>query len=258
MKPVMYRREQILEHLGEQSFAAISDLARELGCSKMTIRRDLVRLEAEGLLKRSHGGAVATRRITLEFAMTEKAAVCREQKSAIGRVAAGLIKSGERVIIDTGTTTLALACALSSRESISVVTTSLAVVPALLSAPGLECVLMGGTVRENSPDLYGPLVEENLSRIHADRAFIGCDGISAKGVLTTTDPRVARTTGIMIENSHQVILLADSSKANRNAFISFGKLDQLDGLITDENMPVEILDAARNAGVKTILVGVGE
>ncbi len=254
----MYRRERILEHLDKRSFAAVSDLARELGCSEMTIRRDLVRLEAEGLLKRSHGGAAATRRITLEFAMAEKAAVSREQKSAIGRAAAGLIKPGERIIIDTGTTTLALARELSSREGVSVVTTSLAVVSALLGAPGIECILVGGTVRENSPDLYGPMVEENLSRIHADRAFIGCDGISAKGVLTTTDPRVARTTGLMIENSRQVILLADSAKANHNSFISFGRFDQLDCLITDEDMPVEILDVARNAGVETILVGVAE
>lgn len=254
----MHRREQILEHLDKRSFAAVSDLARELQCSEMTIRRDLSRLEAEGSLKRSHGGATTTRRITLEFAMAAKAAVCREQKLAIGRAAAGLIESGERVIIDTGTTTLALARALSSREDISVVTTSLAVVSALLSAPGIECILVGGTVRENSPDLYGPLVEENLVRIHADRAFIGCDGISAKGILTTTDPRIARATELMVKNAQQVILLADSSKANHNAFISFGKFDQLDYLITDKDMPVEILDVARDAGVETILVDVGK
>lgn len=254
MKPSVYRREKILRCLGEHSFATVSRLARELDCSQMTIRRDLARLESEGLLERSHGGATATRRIRPEFALGEKTEVFREEKTAIGRAAAVLIRPGERVLIDTGSTTLALARELRTREGISVVTTSLLVVSVLLSALGIECMLFGGIVRESSPDLYGPLLEWNLSRIHPDRAFIGCDGVSVDGGLTTSGPRVARASALMIENSGNVALLADSSKAESDSFVTFTKMEDIDVLITDDAMPGDILDAARASGVETIIV----
>lgn len=256
-------RAGILARLQRDSVVSVSGLARTLGCSEMTVRRHLGRLETEGLLERQRGGAVASRRVRLEFDLFEKSQSHRAQKAAIGRAAAGLVRPGERVILDTGTTTLAMARELGTRDfgtaqAVSVVTTSLAIISELMHARQIECILLGGTVRENSPDLYGPLVEDNLSRIHADRAFIGCDGISARGQLMTTDPRVARITGLMIEQAERVVLLADSSKAGRNSFISFGRLEQLDTLITDQAMPDDILTVARDAGVETILVSISE
>jgi len=247
-------RLAILERLGKNSFVSVADLAFELGCSQMTVRRHLSRLESEGLVERSRGGASATRRVRLEFALYERSATQGPEKEAIGRAAAELVKEGERIILDTGTTTLAMARALRGRERISVVTTSLAIVSELLHSPGIECMLLGGIVRESTPDLYGPLVEDNLSRIHTDRAFIGCDGISEAGVLMTTDPRVARASALMIENANRVVLLVDSSKAGRNSFISFGSLRQLDRMITDDRMPAGILGVAREAGVETIVL----
>ncbi len=122
-----------------------------------------------------------------------------------------------------------------------------------MSASGIECMLLGGLVRETSPDLYGPLLEDNLSRIHPDWAFIGCDGISLSGGLTTKDPRVARATSLMVKNADKVAVLADSTKAARDAFVTFASIDELDYIITDEGMPEEILEAARASGVETIV-----
>ncbi|HUV39543.1 MAG TPA: DeoR/GlpR family DNA-binding transcription regulator [Planctomycetota bacterium] len=254
MKRSLERREAMLQILKQQSFASVSDLARRLGCSQMTVRRDLERLSAEGIIERTHGGASAGRRVTLEFSMGEQADVRRDEKAAIARAAAALVRPGQRIIIDTGTTTLALARELRGRERITVVTTSLAVVSSLLCADGIECMLLGGTVRESSPDLYGPLVEENLSRIHPDWAFIGCDGISLAGGLTTSDARVARATSLMIAAADRATLLCDSSKAGRDAFVTFAAIDDLDVLITDRGMSAEILDAARASDVETIIV----
>lgn len=252
------RREVLLQYMRQKSFATVSDLAARLKCSQMTIRRDLTRLEKEGVLQRSHGGAVISRRIKLEFALAEKAERSRRQKVAIGHAAVDLVEPGERILIGTGTTMLAMAHELGSCEDLSVVTTSLAIASALLSVPGVECMLVGGTLRENSPDLYGPLLEENLSRMHADCAFIGADGVSAKGVLMAIDPRVGRVTSLMLRSSRRVVLLVDSSKAYQNSFIAFGAFDQLDYLITDNGMPVDILDAARDAGVKIIIAKPGK
>ena len=220
----------------------------------MTIRRDLEHLEGQGMLSRSHGGASATRRVRLEFALDERAERFGAQKTAIGRAAASLIAQGDHVLVDTGTTSLALARELRGWEGVSVVTTSLAVVSALLSSPGIECMLLGGIVRENSPDLYGPLLEDNLSRIHPDWAFIGCDGLSIESGLTTSDPRVAHANRLMVRNAGRVALLVDCSKAGRDSFISFADLTDIDVLITDEGMPAEILEAARAVGVETITV----
>jgi DeoR/GlpR family transcriptional regulator of sugar metabolism len=248
------RQRAVLERLDQNAFVSVTRLAEDLGCSEMTVRRDLARLEGEGKLRRRRGGAVPTRMGRLEFSTYERVKQNRGIKEAIARSAIELVKSGQRLILDTGTTTLALANELRGREGITVVTTSLAIVSALMVAPGVECILLGGTVRETSPDLYGPLVEDNLSRLHADVAFVGCDGLSVAGELMTTDHRVARATQLMIANSSRAVLLTDSSKAGRSSFVTFGKLDELDCLVTDAGMPAEILGLARGAGVETVVV----
>ena len=256
MMPLAHRRERILELIRANSAATVAELAGEFQCSAMTIRRDLAELESRGMVERSRGGAVATRRIALEFALAERAGLHAPQKAAIGRAAAGLVQAGDRIIIDTGTTPLALARELTSREAISVVTPSLAVASVLLQSPGVECMLLGGIVRESSPDLYGPLVEENLSRIHADWAFVGCDGLTVGGGLTTTDVRVARAMALMMANSAKVALLADSSKTAKDSFFRFAGIEDLDYIITDGGFPADVLEAAAAAGVETIVVNV--
>ena len=254
MKPWPYRRNRILRQIGEHAYASVTDLARKLNCSAMTIRRDLARLAAEGRLERSHGGASATRMVRLEFAVAERAGTCAAEKAAIARAAAKLVGAGQRLIIDIGTTTLALARELRPRQDLAVVTPSLAVVSVLLGAPGIECMLLGGTVRETSPDLHGPLLEENLSRIHTDWAFVGCDGLSAAGGLTAADPRTARSTALMIGCAAKAALLTDSTKAGSDSFIRFARWEDLDYLVTDGAMPREVLDAAAAAGVQVITV----
>jgi DeoR family transcriptional regulator of aga operon len=250
------RREQILERVRRWGSVRVSDLAPELGCSEMTVRRHLDRLDAEGLVTRTHGGASATRRVRLEFSLYERAQVRRQAKAAIGAAAAELVGEHQRIIIDTGTTTLALAHALRGRRNLSVATTSLAVVSELLHEPGIECMLLGGVVRDSSPDLVGPLLEENLSRLHADVTFVGCDGLSASGDLMTSDPRVARATGMMIANAARAVVLTDSSKGGRNSFITFAHLRDVDCLVTDRAMSADVLGAARIVGLELILADV--
>jgi DeoR/GlpR family transcriptional regulator of sugar metabolism len=257
MKTWAGRKEKILKHIGEASYASVAELAANLNCSQMTIRRDLTRLASEGLLERSHGGASATRMMRLEFAVAERAGRQAAEKAVIARAAVELVGPGQKLILDIGTTTLALARELRSRQGIAVVTPSLAVVSVLLSAPGVECILLGGTVRETAPDLHGPILEDNLSRIHTDWAFVGCDGISLTGGVTAADPRTARSTGLIIKCAAKAALLVDSSKAKSDSFIRYAHFDDFDYLITDAAMPAEVLDAARAASVQVITVPAG-
>ncbi len=256
MRALVHRREMILRYLNVETSAKVSDIAKRLKCSNMTIRRDLGRMEEEGLLIRTHGGAVATPRVRLAFTMAEKVKRSRREKAAIGQAAAESVKPGERILIGSGTTTVAMARELRSREGITVVTTNLATVSALLGAQGVTCDLVGGTVSQDSPELFGPLLEEHLSQVHVDRAFIGTDSISANGVLTAIDPRVARVTRLQLKSAEHVVLLVDSSKANRHEFTPFGNLSQIETLITDDGMPRDVLEAARAAGVQTTVVTV--
>ena len=220
----------------------------------MTVRRDLKQLENEGLLKRSHGGATVATRISLEFALEEEGKRHQREKLAIGEAAAGLVKAGDRILVGTGTTTRAMACAMRGHRNVLAVTTSLSIVSVLLSSPGVDCMLMGGMVHKRSPDLYGPLLEENLSQLHADCAFVGAAGVSAKGILSASDPQIARVTRLMMNCSERVVLLMDSSKAHHSSFVAFGGLEHVDTLVTDDDMPDEILEAAHAAEVKTLVV----
>ncbi|MCX7933949.1 MAG: DeoR/GlpR family DNA-binding transcription regulator [Planctomycetota bacterium] len=253
MNTFAHRKNKILSRLNASGEVAVNDLAKILRCSEMTIRRDLQKMEAEGLVERTHGGAVATRMIRMEFAMSERLKEHRAEKTAIGQAAAKLVQPGQRIFIDTGTTTLALAIALRAAKNLCAVTTSLAVASALMPAQGIECMIVGGTLRASSPDLVGPLMEENLSRLHADLAFIGCDALSPKGELMTDDPGAARAAALMVRNASQAILLTDSSKAGRKAFVAFAGFDDLDFLVTDAGMPEEILNLARAKGVEVIV-----
>lgn len=253
MHKYAHRRQEILSKICAEAQVSVTALASMLDCSEMTIRRDLEKLEAEGLVSRTHGGATGTRMIRMEFAVSERARNHCAEKAGIGRAATGLVQPGQRVFLDTGTTTLAMAAALRDVEKLCVVTTSLAVASALLPARGVECMLVGGTVRDSSPDLGGPLMEENLSRLHADAAFIGCDGISPAGELMTTDPGAARAAALMVRNAARVALLADSSKAGRSAFVAFARFDELDWLVTDPGMPAELLELARRAGAEVVM-----
>jgi DeoR family transcriptional regulator, fructose operon transcriptional repressor len=249
------RHAAVLERLDRDSFVSVTRLAADLSCSEMTIRRDLAKLEVAGKLKRRHGGAVPTKVVRLEFAMRARSKVRAAQKTAIARRALQLIRPGQKIILDTGTTTLALAHAMRELEKVTVVTTSLANVWALMGAPGVECILLGGSVRETSPDLYGPLVEENLSRMRVDIAFIGCDALTDTGEMMTTDHRIAKATELMIANSKQTALLADSTKAGSTSFITYSRLSEIDYLVTDPEMPAEVLEMAGTAGVETLLAG---
>ena len=157
-------------------------------------------------------------------------------------------------MLGTGTTTLAMARHLHHHRGITVVTTSLAVVAALLHASGVECMLLGGLVRDNSPDLFGPLLEENLERIRPDWAFVGCDGLSLEAGLTASDPRIARVPSIMIKNASRTVLLTDSSKAKGDSFITYASLKDVNYLITDKGMPDNILKAMKKCGGQVIVV----
>lgn len=232
------RRSAILDRLASDGEVFVLELAADLNVTPMTIRRDLEALEGQDALTRTHGGAIFSRKSVAEFAFLERNRTSIEEKRSIARVAAALVEPGMRVVIDTGTTTLEVARALSGVEGIQVLTSSLAVASALHAHSGMEIVLLGGNVRNNSPDLSGSLTEDNLRKFRVNLAILGADALDERG-LYTTDLGIARVSEAMIDVAEETVLVADSRKFRRTSFVKFAEWSQIGHLIVDDGVPRE-------------------
>lgn len=229
------RRARILECLSAEGEVFVLDLAERFGVTPMTVRRDLEALEGENALTRTHGGAIFSKQSVAEFAFLERNRTSIRQKQAIAREAASLVSPGMTIVIDTGTTTLEVARALSGVAGLRVLTSSLAVASALHTHPNMEIVLLGGSVGKNSPDLSGALTEDNLRRFRVQLAFLGADALDERG-LYTTDLAIARVSEAMIDVAEDTVLVADSRKFQRTSFVKFAEWPQIRRVITDQEV----------------------
>jgi len=215
---------------------SVNDLAGKLDVTGMTIRRDLAQLESEGRVIRTHGGAVSTHPGTIEFKFRERADANKAEKQAIAREVVSKIKPGMAISLDTGTTTLHVARAISAIPDLTVLTSSLAVASQLYFRENINLVILGGQVRKNSPDLFGNLTISNLRSFRVNIAVLGADAVSKDG-LYTSDSGVSNVSRAMIENAQKNILVVDSSKFSATAFVKFAEWDNIDTIVTDSRLP---------------------
>lgn len=252
--PSAARLARIRARLADHTGVSIAELAREFGVSEMTVRRDLSALEEKTDIKRTHGGAVLTERMILEFNYRERRETNRTAKRAIAAAARKLVQRGQRIILDTGTTTLELAVLLADAEDLTVITPSLAVASELQHAAGVEVILLGGVLRRGSPDLTGPVTEHCLDLFSADLAFQGAEGIGADGAIYNIDLRLARVDKLMRSVAQRSCVLADSSKLGATALARSGSLADVDFFITDTGTPATTVRAFARLGPKVITV----
>jgi DeoR/GlpR family transcriptional regulator of sugar metabolism len=239
--PSAARQARIRDRFAEQPGVSVSELAKEFDVSEMTIRRDLTSLEGRALIQRTHGGAMLTERMMLEFDYRDRREVNRAAKQAIAAEARKLINPGDRLILDTGTTTLELASLLRDGENLTVITPSLAVASELQHAAGVEVILLGGVIRRGSPDLTGPATEHCLELFSADLAFQGADGIGLDGKIYNSDLRLARVDKLMRRVAKRSCLLADHTKIGVTALACSGTVADVHTLITTKGVPAETL-----------------
>lgn len=221
--------------LADQPEVSVRDLASLFGVAPMTVRRDLEELEHRGQVTRTHGGAVLSAPAVIEFQFLQKSQNRLMEKAAIARKAAAMVSPGMTIVLDTGTTTLEVAKAIRGVRDLTVLTSSLAIASALYAQDNLDLVLLGGSVRRRSPDLSGPLTEENLSRFRPQLAFLGVDAADRHG-LYTTDMGVAGVSEAMIAGATKAVLVTDSSKFGKTAFTRFASWDQIARVITDSGL----------------------
>ena len=237
----MQRLEVIRQELLQADEVSIDELARRFRVSGMTVRRDLERLESRGDVIRTHGGAALARRLTFEFSFREKQNRNSRQKSRIARLAAGQVKEGQVVVLDTGTTTLEIAQQLMGRRNVTVITTSLAIVSALQFAAGVRTVLLGGFLRGGSPDLHGPLTEQNVEMFRADVAFMGADAVDLDGRTYADDLQVVNLDRKMAASATRVIVVADSAKFGRTGMCRIFGPGDYDSIVSDSGLSKDAL-----------------
>ena len=248
------RKTYILEQVRKNEKVTVAELTSLLRVSQVTIRRDLQQLEQEGHVVKTYGGAVSTDKVAFEFSFQKKLQRNMSEKQRIGQYAAGLVKNGESIFLDNGTTTLQIAYNLKMRRNIKVVTNSLCVVYALEPAEGIELILLGGIVRRGWNDLYGPIAEKAIAALHVNKAFVGTEGISPKAGFTTADLRTARPIEMVIQSAKEVIVVADHTKIGRVAFTRFASFEDVDILVTSQGIGEKEKKELKQQGLKVVVV----
>lgn len=255
------RRERLATLVADRGFARVVDLARELRVSDVTVRTDLAALEGDGRVTRVHGGAmprglVAERESSVEQSRTRLS----RAKQAIAAEMASRVRSGDSLLLDVGSTTLAVAHALVARSDLDelvVVTNGLTIALALEKAiPRFTVVVTGGTLRSLQHSLVNPLATTLLDDVRVDLAVLGATGVDAEAGVTNVNLPEAEVKRRMVASAARRVLVADSTKLGQVHLGRVAALDELDELITDDAAPADHVAALQAAGLAVSLVRV--
>lgn len=251
--PARVRRDRTVGLLAEREFVRVADLAEAFHVSEVTVRGDLDHLEDRGLLKRVRGGAVPRTFAEPERTFEETAATAQVQKRAIARVAVDLVRPGDSVILDVGTTTTAIASELADRlelSDVSVFTSSITIALALeVAYPRINVVVTGGTLRPKQHSLVEPLAGLVLEHIHARIAFIGCNGVDISAGVTNVNLPESTVKRRMIRAAGERVVVADATKLGQVALAKVCDLDHVDLLITDDQAEPGMIADLRATGL---------
>jgi DeoR family transcriptional regulator of aga operon len=248
------RRQHILSIIRQEGRVLVSEVSDALDISRITIRKDLDELESKGLVQRTHGGALAPQKgALLDPSLEEKQHQQFKEKRRIAEAAITLVKEEQCVLLDSGSTTTAVARALRAFSRLTIVTNAVNIAGELADTD-FEVILTGGTLRRNSFSLVGPLAEDVLKEIHADILFLGVDGFDAKIGLTTPNFLESRVNRAMIKAARRVVAVCDSTKFTRRSLAIIAPPSAVHTVITDTMLPKEDEETLRNAGIELMLV----
>ena len=232
------RGEDILRLLREQMTASVTDMAARFDVSEMTIRRDIERLVATGQVIRVPGGARLAHSVAFEKTFAERLQKMGDAKSRIGRAAAGLVKEGEAIVLDSGTTTLCIARNLRTHRNLVVITFSVAALEELRGGDSIRVELTGGIYRRSSHDLVGAGVSEGVAKVRANKVFFGAAALSFERGVMAFDAEWPRT---LLGAGAERILVLDSSKIGDEALYVLCPLKEVDLVITDSGVKPMVL-----------------
>ncbi len=252
------RQELIARTVADVGRVRVADLATRFGVSSVTIRKDLLVLEGEARLIRTHGGAIAPRSGSRpEPAFEVRVRLQRDEKSRIGAAAAALIEDGESIAFDASTTALYVARHLKERTTwhqLTVVTNSIRIALELAGHPGITVLMLGGRVRAEALSVVGPLGDGVFRRVNVQKAFVGAVGLTMEEGLSDAMEEEAQIKRAMVAAAREVYALVDHTKWGRVASATFCRTDRLTGILTDGDAPADMVAELRAAGVQVIQV----
>lgn len=254
------RRNTIVDMVNSSGSQLVNDISASLGVTEVTVRADLRLLEERGLLTRFHGGAARIDSVSAqdepsadaEVSLNDRYQLAADPKRRIAQAAAKLVKEGDTLILDSGSTTKLLAEALVTMKNITVITNSLPAAAILIDNTDITLVVCGGTVRHKTASLHGNIAEAALRDVSANLMFVGADGLDCDNGITTFNEGYA-ISAVMAAAAQQVVVVTDSSKFGRKGFNLVLAMEKIDQVITDQQAPEETVAALRAKGKTVIL-----
>jgi len=248
------RHRRIVEMARRQEVVKVDELTDFFDVSEVTIRHDLGVLAKEGLLIRKHGGAIINARTDLAMAFEQRVGLNMETKRAIGIAAAQFVQPGDTILIDAGTTNLEFARNLPAISPLTVVTNALNVATQVGALPNVNVVLLGGLLDRRTVSTIGLNTMRELEDIVVTKLFLGIHAVDPGNGLTDVLMEVAQVKKAMIRAAKQVILLADSSKWGKSAFVKIMPLSAVHVVVSDSNLPEETQNVIKDHGIELLLV----
>ena len=246
------RLEEIARILQRRRRVTVPELSERFSISEVTVRKDLSLLEERGFLVRTHGGAILAEERETGDRLHMRATEYDQNKCAIAEEAARLLSDGATIILDAGSTNLALAQEVVSRN-LRVVTNSLEIGYRLAGCPEINLHLVGGSLRHSAMSLIGPQALAHLANINVDIAFIGASGYSEERGFSCTNVIEGQAKEAMMRCANRTVILADSSKYGRDSFCTFARLQESDLLITDDGLAPGACVRLRERGIEVVL-----
>jgi DeoR family glycerol-3-phosphate regulon repressor len=242
------RHLQICQLVQSKGFVTIEQMARQFDVTPQTIRRDINTLSSAGLIQRFHGGASVASNAE-NVAYNDRKILCFKEKQKISFMVARQIPDHASLFINIGTTTEAIAHALTGHRRLRVITNNLNVASIMSTNENYEVIVAGGLVRPRDCGIIGEATIDFIQQFRVDYGIIGISGIDLDGTLLDFDYREVRAARAIIDNSRKVFLAADHTKFGRNAMVRLGNIGEIDALFTDRQPPASLIEVLHQAEV---------
>ncbi|MCL6591272.1 MAG: DeoR/GlpR family DNA-binding transcription regulator [Firmicutes bacterium] len=244
------RRKDIINQLNTHKSVLVPDLSKKFGVTEETIRRDLEKLEEQGVLIRTYGGAVLNEGSRSEISVEIRQEINIAGKDAIGKAAASLVKQGDTIILDASTSALYVAKHLQNKPGLTVISNSMKVILELANCPEITIISTGGVLRPNNLSYVGRTAQNAIDTYSANKVFFSCKGLTITRGLTDSNEQESDLRRKMIANSDQAIFLCDHTKFGQVGVVKTAGFEEIDDLITDRELPEEWREKIESAGVR--------
>lgn len=248
------RRKRITELINENKSVLVTELSKLFEVTEETIRRDLERLEKQGILVRTHGGATISDGYAPEIPVDQRKVINHEGKNSIGAMAASLINDGETIFLDASTSALYLAKHIKGKKRITVITNSTDIINELSPCEDIDLISIGGTLRKNNMSYVGRVAENNIrNSYYANKCFFSCRGATINRGLTDFNEQEAEIKKAMLSRSDVAVFLCDHSKFGRIGVPLVASLEEIDFFITDMELDTEWVEELDKKDVELII-----